>query len=393
MFEYSDRFKKLPPYGLARTEPLKDEARRKGVDLIDLTIGSPDLKPPKAVIDALKEALDDPKVNLHRYSPFKGLPEFRAAVATWYERRFGIVLDPQTEILPVIGSKEGLERLAIALLNTGDIALIPSPAYPAYLGAIHLVEGTPYEMPLLEENGFIPDLAAIPADIARRAKYLLFNYPNNPTGACEHDFYEKAVAFCRKNDVLCVSDIPYSELALDADAPARSIFQVPGAKEIAVEFQSFSKSYSMAGWRIGFAVGRADIIAALSKIKANVDFSVFPAMQRAAARILVGPQDCIDVYRAKYRERRDATLAGLSRLGWWALRPKAGMYVWGRIPPHYATSFDFVADVVRNAGVVLSPGSGFGRYGEGYFRIALVEEKARIEEAFARIERWATVAR
>ncbi len=388
MPEFADRFKKLPPYGLARTEPLKEEARRNGLDLIDLTIGSPDLRPPKSVIDALKEALEDPRTNLHRYSPFKGLPEFREAVATWYSRRFGVTLDPETEILPVIGSKEGLERLAIALLNPGDVALLPSPGYPAYLGAVHLVEGTPYEMPLLEKNGFVPDLTTIPEDVARRAKYIVFNYPNNPTGACETDFYEKVLAFCRKYDVLCVSDIPYSELALDADAPARSIFQLPGAKEISVEFQSFSKTYSMAGWRIGFVAGRADIVAAISKIKANVDFSVFPAMQRAAARILVGPQDCIDFYRVKYRERRDAAMAGIERLGWWALRPKAGMYVWGRVPGSYGSSFEFVSDLVRNTGVVFSPGSGFGVHGEGYFRIALVEEKARIEEAFRRIEAW-----
>ncbi len=393
MFDFADRVKNLPPYGLARTEPLKEEARRKGLDLIDLTIGSPDLRPPKAVIDALKEALEDPKTSYHRYSPFKGLPEFREAVATWYKRRFDVTLDPEKEILPVVGSKEGLEKIALALLNKGDVALVPSPAYPAYLGAVHLVEGAPYEMPLLPQNDFLPDLDAIPPEIARRARYLLFNYPNNPTGASEASFYEKALAFCAKHDVLCVSDIAYSELALDPGVTGRSIFQLPGAKEIAIEFQSFSKTYSMAGWRVGFVAGRADVIDALMRIKTNCDFSVWPAIQRAAARILTGPQECVEFYREKYRERRDAALAGLERLGWWALRPKAGMYVWIRVPSTYGSSTEFVRDVLMGTGVAMTPGIGFGRYGEGYVRIALVEEKARIEEAFQRVAEWAGVAR
>jgi LL-diaminopimelate aminotransferase len=386
MFDFADRVKNLPPYGLARTEPLKEEARRKGLDLIDLTIGSPDLRPPQAVLDALKEALEDPKISYHRYSPFKGLPEFRQAVATWYERRFGVLLDPEKEILPVVGSKEGLEKVAMALLNKGDTALIPSPAYPAYLGAVHLVEGAPYEMPLLEKNAFVPDLETIPSDVARRARYMLFNYPNNPTGATESDFYERALAFCRRNDVLCISDIAYSELGLDPGVAGRSIFQLAGAKEIAIEFQSFSKMYSMAGWRVGFVAGRADVIEALMRIKTNCDFSVWPAVQRAAAKILTGPQDCVDFYRGKYRERRDAALAGLARIGWSAHRPKAGMYVWIRMPQGYGSSTEFVRDVLLRSGVAMTPGIGFGRYGEGYVRIALVEDKAKIEEAFRRIE-------
>jgi LL-diaminopimelate aminotransferase len=393
MFDFADRVKNLPPYGLARTEPLKAEARAKGLDLIDLTIGSPDLRPPQAVLDALKEALEDPKTSYHRYSPFKGLPEFREAVATWYQRRFRVTLDPEKEILPVVGSKEGLEKIAMALLNKGDVALVPSPAYPAYLGAVHLVEGTPYEMPLLPENDFLIDLDAIPPDVARRARYLLFNYPNNPTGASETGFYEEALAFCAKNDVLCVSDIAYSELGLDPGVTGRSIFQLPGAKEIAIEFQSFSKTYSMAGWRVGFVAGRADVIDALMRIKTNCDFSVWPAIQRAAARILTGPQECVEFYRAKYRERRDAALEGLARLGWWALRPKAGMYVWIRVPSAYGSSTEFVRDVLLGTGVAMTPGIGFGRYGEGYVRIALVEEKAKIEEAFRRVAEWAGVAK
>lgn len=393
MFDFADRVKNLPPYGLARTESLKEEARRKGHSLIDLTIGSPDLRPPRSVIEAFKEALEDPGTSYHRYSPFKGLPEFREAVATWYDARFGVRLDPEREVLPVIGSKEGLEKIALATLNKGDVALVPSPAYPAYLGAVHLVEGTPYEMPLLEGNGFLPDLDSIPADTARRARYLLFNYPNNPTGACETDFYERALAFCRKHGVLCVSDIAYSELTLDPGYSARSIFQLPGAKEISVEFQSFSKTYCMAGWRVGFVAGRADVIEALMRIKTNCDFSVFPAIQRAAARALTGPQDVVEYYRAKYRERRDAALAGLARLGWSAHRPKAGMYVWIRVPNGYASSTEFVRELLMATGVAMTPGIGFGRYGEGYVRIALVEERERIEEAFRRIEASAPALR
>jgi LL-diaminopimelate aminotransferase len=392
MFEFADRVIYLPTYAFAKTEAIKGEARKKGLDLIDLTIGSPDLRPPRVAIDALKEAVDDPKAQLHKYSPFWGIPEFRQAVATWYKQRFDITLDPETEVLPVIGSKEGLERLSMALLNKGDTALIPSPGYPAYLGAVHLCEAIPHEMPLRAENGFIPDLDAIPEDVRQRAKYLLFNYPNNPTGACETDFYEKAVAFCRKYGSVCVSDIPYSELTLDDDASARSIFEIPGSRDVAVEFQSFSKTYSMAGWRIGFAVGQPEVLQAMAKIKANVDFSIFPAMQRAAARVLTAPQEIIEPFRAKYRERRDATMAGLERVGWAGYRPKAAMYVWARVPSGYASSLEFVRDVVMNTGVMVSPGDGFGRHGEGYFRIALVEERARIDEAFARIEKWRSAA-
>jgi LL-diaminopimelate aminotransferase len=385
--QFADRVVNLPPYALAKASAMKEEARKAGHEILDLTIGSPDLRPPQSVIDALKEALDSPGP-YHRYSPFGGLPEFRSAIATWYERRFGVSVDPATEVMPVIGSKEGLERLAMALLNKGDTALIPSPAYPAYWGAVYLVEGIPYEMPLLEENGFIPDLDAIPEDVRRRAKYLLFNYPNNPTGACETDFYERAVAFCKKYGCVCVSDIPYSDLLLDEDASARSIFQIPGARDVAIEFQSFSKNYSMAGWRVAFAAGRADLIAALGKIKANVDFSIFPAMQYAAAKALTGPQDVIDLYCRKYRERRDVVMEWTKRLGWRAFRPKAAMYVWSRIAPGYGSSEEFTRDIAMNTGVVLSPGNGFGRYGEGYFRIALVEEAAKIDAGFRRIEAW-----
>lgn len=394
MFRFADRYAKLPTYAFAKTDALKADARAKGLDVIDLTIGSPDLRPPREAIEALKEALDDPKAQLHRYSPFAGIGEFREAVASWYRKRFDVTLDPATEVLPVIGSKEGLERLAMAFLNKGDTALVPSPAYPAYFGGVNLVEAIAHEMPLLEENGFLPDLEAIPEAVRLKAKYLLFNYPNNPTGACETDFYERAIAFCRKYDTLCVSDIPYSELILDPDGSARSIFQIPGAKEISVEFQSLSKTYSMAGWRVAFAAGNAEIIAALAKIKANVDFSIFPALQRAAARVLTAPQGpLIDFYRDKYRERRDVTLAALDRLGWKAFRPKSAMYVWTHIPSGYDTSLDFVRDVLANTGVCFSPGDGFGRYGEGYFRIALVEETARLEEGFARIEKWTRSAR
>lgn len=388
MSMFADRVVNLPPYALAKASAMKEGARAKGLDVIDLTIGSPDLRPPQSVIEALKEALDDP-AQLHRYSPFGGLPEFRHAISTWYERRFGVSINPDTEALPVIGSKEGLERLAMALLNKGDIALVPSPAYPAYYGAIYLVEGVAYEMPLLEENGFIPDLDAIPEDVRRRAKYLLFNYPNNPTGACETDFYEKAVAFCQKYGCVCVSDIPYSDLLLDPGASARSIFQIPGAKEVAVEFQSFSKNYSMAGWRVAFVAGRPDIIAALARIKNNVDFSIFPAMQKAAAKVLTGPQDVIEFYCRKYRERRDVVIDWTERLGWRAFKPSAAMYVWSRIAPGYASSEEFTHDVVMNTGVALSPGVGFGRYGEGFFRIALVEDAAKINAAFERIAAWA----
>jgi len=391
MFPFAKRATSLPKYAFARTDEMKADVRATGKDLIDLAIGNPDLRPPRLAIDALHAALDDPERQLHRYSPFNGIPVFREAVARWYKTRFDVDLDPETEVLPVIGSKEGLLKLALAMLNRGDIALVPSPAYPAYFPGVGIAEGTSYEMPLLEENGFNPDLDAIPADIAAKAKYLIINYPNNPTGGIETDLYEKAMAFSEKHDVLIASDIAYSELPLDDDVVTRSIFQLDREKKRSIEFQSFSKTYCMAGWRVGFLAGNADVLLMIRKLKTASDFSIFPAMQVAAAAVLDGPQDCIEDLRRIYRERRDVLVGGLRDLGWDVSSPKAGMYVWTRIPEGFSTSEEFALAVGSATGVIMSPGDGFGKAGAGFIRMALVEPKERLEEGIKRIRAWGKI--
>lgn len=391
MVPFATRATTLPKYAFARTDEMKQEARAKGHELIDLAIGNPDLRPPRLAIDALHAALDDPKSQNHRYSPFVGIPVFREAVARWYKKRFDVDVDPETEVLPVIGSKEGLAKLALVMLNPGDVALVPSPAYPAYFPAVGIAGGIAQEMPLLEENDFLPDFDAIPKDAIAKAKYLVINYPNNPTGAVETDLYEKAIAFAAKHDLLVASDIAYSELPLDDDVVTRSIFQVDKKKERSIEFQSFSKTYSMAGWRVGFLVGRADVVAMVRKLKTTSDFSVFPAIQVAAAAVLGGPQDCIAELRKTYRERRDVIVDGLRGIGWNVSKPKAAMYVWTRMPDGWKSAEDFAVELGLATGVIMSPGAGFGRAGDGFVRMALVEPKERLEEAVRRIKKWGKI--
>lgn len=388
MFRFANRATSLPKYPFARTDELKARARAEGKNLIDMAIGNPDLRPPQIAIDALHRALDDPERQLHRYSPFVGIPVFREAVADWYKKRFDVKVDPDTEVLPVIGSKEGLAKLALAFLNKGDVAILPSPAYPAYFPGIRIAEGEYYEMELLEERGFQPDLSAIPDDIASKAKYIILNYPNNPTGGVETDLLEQAVEFGDRTDTLVVSDIAYSELPLDDDVNPRSIFQIDPDKRNSIEFQSFSKTYCMAGWRVGFLVGNAEVVEMIRKLKTTSDFSVFPAIQAAAAEVLNGPQDFLKELRTIYRERRDTLVGGLRKLGWNVNSPKAGMYVWTRTPEHFKSASAFAEDLVLSTGVSLSPGEGFGTYGKGYIRMAMVEPKERIAEAIERIDAW-----
>ncbi|MBN1826727.1 MAG: aminotransferase class I/II-fold pyridoxal phosphate-dependent enzyme [Candidatus Eisenbacteria bacterium] len=388
MFPFAERVTSLPKYAFARTDEMKARARSEGKDLIDLAIGNPDLRPPRSAIDALHRALDDSAHQLHRYSPFNGIPVFREAVARWYKTRFDVDVDPDREVLPVIGSKEGLAKLALAFLNPGDTAIIPSPAYPAYFPSVHVAGGVAHQMPLLEELGFQPDLDAIPADTAAKAKYIVINYPNNPTGGIETDLLEKVVAFGERTNTLVVSDIAYSELPLDDDVHPRSIFQIDRDKKNSIEFQSFSKTYCMAGWRVGFVVGNPEIIAMLYKLKSTADFSVFPAIQAAAADVLTGPQDFLKELRGVYRERRDVLVKGLCGLGWKVASPKAGMYVWTRMPEKYENASQFTDELVLATGVSISPGEGFGKYGAGFVRMALVQPKERIAEAVKRIDAW-----
>lgn len=377
----ANRVANLPPYVFATVFAMKEQALKAGREVIDLGVGNPDGRAPENVIAALKVALDDQSWNCHRYSTFRGLPRLREAIAAWYYNRFVVKVDAETETLPLIGSKEGIANLMRAYLNAGDTVIVPTPCYPAYFGAVRLCEAEIVEVPLTEANGYRPVFSDIPADVAKQARMLLLNYPNNPTGGvCDLAFYEEAVQWCRDNQVILVSDIAYSELGFDPDNQPVSVFQVPGARDVAIEFQSLSKSHSMAGWRVGFAVGGSEVIAALGRVKSNVDFSLFGGVQMAAVEALTGNQQICADNRKLYERRAKALVAGYRALGWDVPLPTATMYIWARIPGAYGDDdFRFVSEVFEQTGVLLSPGSGFGQYGKGYCRTSLVVDQAGIE--------------
>jgi LL-diaminopimelate aminotransferase len=354
------------------------------VDVINLGVGDPDLPTPDHIIERLQEAAEDPST--HQYPSYSGMNNFRISVAGWYQRRFGVELDPLREVLTLIGSKEGIAHFPLAFINPGDLALVPTPAYPVYQVAMLFAGGESYFMPLVRENNFLPDLSAIPPDTARRAKLMFLNYPNNPTGAtAERDFYERVVAFAREYDVVVCHDAAYSEMAFDGYRPM-SFLEIPGAKEVAIEFHSLSKTYNMTGWRLGFAVGNARLIEGLGQVKSNIDSGAFNAVQWAGIAALEGDQQCLTEMQQTYQERRDVLIAGLRRVGIEPVIPKATFYVWCPTPPGY-TSADFTSLLLKECGIVTTPGSGFGAPGEGYVRLALTVNKARIAEAVARIEK------
>jgi len=376
----ADRVTNLPPYVFATVFRMKEEALAAGREVIDLGVGNPDGRAPANVIAALNRALVDPDWNCHGYGTFKGLPILREAIAAWYAKRFGVTVDPGTEVLPLIGSKEGLANLMRAYLNGGDTVIIPSPCYPAYFGAARLCEADIFEPPLREEKGFVLDFADIPAQVAARARMLILNYPHNPTGGvCRLAFYKEAVAWCREHEVMLVSDIAYSELGFAGHNRPPSVFQVAGAREIAVEFQSLSKSHNLAGWRVGFAVGGAEVIANLGRVKSNVDFSLFGAIQAAAATALTGTQDICAHNRSLYSHRAELMVAGYRELGWNVPSPPATMYIWAKAPAAWeGDDFAFISEVFAKSGVLLSPGSGFGIHGRGYVRTSLVIDDRKI---------------
>lgn len=382
----SERLQNVPPYTLAKVFQNRDEKMRQGVDVIDLGVGNPDIRPPQIALDALQAALVDPKVQNHRYPSFNGLPEFRSAVAGWYGKRFGVGIDSEKEAIALVGSKEGIAKFFLAHLNPGDTILLCTPCYPAYLGVAALAQVRLIEVPLLAQNDFRPDLGAIPEADARAAKVIFLNYPNNPTGGTETpEVYDEVLAFARKYDLFVVSDIAYCDLPLDPSYRARSFLQHDRDKERSIEFHSFSKSYSMQGWRLGFAAGNAEVIGNLARIKSNMDFGVFMAIQRAGLAVLNGPQDyCADAAKL-YRARGEAFLNALAPLGVPCKLPRATLYLWLPIPQGFANSLDFTADLLDKTGVVVSPGSGFGDAGEGYVRIALCADEARCREAGERI--------
>lgn len=375
---------KLPPYLFARIEKKIEEAREKGIDVISLGIGDPDKPTPRHIIERMAKAIEDPAN--HQYPSSVGMLRFRQAVARWFANRFGVELNPKNEIVSLLGSKEGIAHIAFSFLEAGDISLVPDPGYPVYnIGAI-LAGGEPYKMPLLEGNGFLPRLEDIPEDKARRAKLLFINYPNNPTGAvADRDFFHKVVEFARFYDILVCHDHAYSEIAYNGLKPL-SFLEVEGAREVGIEFHSLSKTFNMTGWRIGWACGNSEAVEVLTRFKSNVDSGIFQAIQEAGIAALEGPQDCVEEMRKIYQERRDAVVKGLNRMGWKINPPQGSIYVWAPVPKGY-TSASFAEFVLEKAGVIITPGVGYGDYGEGYFRIALTVEVDRAEEALERMYR------
>jgi len=382
MFDKADRLRKLPPYLFKEIDRKKTELRAKGVDLIDLGIGDPDLPTPGHIIEAMKKGVAD-SAN-HRYPSYSGMLEFRAAVAEWYRKRFGVDLDPEKEVLTLIGSKEGIAHLPLAFTNPGDVSLVPSPGYPVYNIATLFSGGESYFMPLLREKGFLPDLEAIPAEVVRRAKVMFINYPNNPTAAvADLEFFERVVEFAAKHHLLVCHDAAYSEVAFDGYRPP-SFLQAKGAKDVGIEFHSLSKTYNMTGWRIGFAAGNREAIDGLSAIKSNVDSGVFQAIQFAGITALRSDQSCVQKMIDVYTERRDFMVPEMKKRGFEVDTPKASFYLWIKVPAGYSSAQ--LATRLLEKGVVVTPGNGFGDPGEGYFRIALTQKKERLEEAMQRIK-------
>ncbi|MDD5559468.1 LL-diaminopimelate aminotransferase [Candidatus Methylomirabilis sp.] len=381
-FSVAQRLSKLPPYLFAEIDRLKQDAIRRGMDIINLGIGDPDLPTPPHIIRRMQEASADPRH--HQYPSYEGMLSFRQAVADWYSKRFGVTLDPETEVLSLIGSKEGIGHIPLAFVDPGGIVLIPDPGYPVYQAGTVFAEGVPYFMPLTRERSFLPDLDAIPSEVLKKARIMFLNYPNNPTAAvAPRAFFAEAVDFARKHRLILCHDAAYSEMAYDGYLP-ESLLAVEGAKDVAIEYHSLSKTYNMTGWRIGFAVGCREVLSGLGRIKTNLDSGVFQAVQEAAIAALSGPQECVEAMRATYRERRDALVDGLSALGFAVEKPKATFYVWIGVP-RGRTSASLASALLAETGIVMTPGTGFGRYGEGYIRAALTVDVSRIKEAVERI--------
>ena len=379
----AERIKSLPPYVFARLDELKARAREQGLDLIDLGMGNPDGATPQPVVDAAIAALQNPAN--HGYPPFEGTASFRHAITNWYNRRYDVDLDPDSEALPLLGSKEGLTHLAIAYINPGDLVLVPNPAYPAHFRGPLIAGGRIHSLILKPENDWVIDLGAIPDAVAEQAKVLYFNYPSNPTAAtAPREFFEDIVAFARKYEILLVHDLCYAEVAFDGYQPT-SLLEIPGAKEIGVEFHTLSKTYNMAGWRVGFVVGNRHIIQGLRTLKTNLDYGIFAALQTAAETALQLPDKYLLEVQNRYIRRRDFLIDGLSQLGWNVPKTKATMYLWVECPVGMGST-DFALTVLQQTGVVLTPGNAFGSAGEGYVRISLIAECDRLQEVLHRFK-------
>ncbi|MGZ8380073.1 MAG: LL-diaminopimelate aminotransferase [Nitrospira sp.] len=382
--EVAARIKTLPPYLFAAIDKMKQEAIARGVDIINLGIGDPDLPTPAPIIESLAKAAKDPKH--HQYPSYEGMVTFRKAVAGWYKRRFNVTLDPANEVLTLIGSKEGIGHIHLAFVDPGDVVLVPSPGYPVYPVGTGFSGGVSHIMPLTKANGFLPDLNAIPKDVARKAKLMWLNSPNNPTSVImTKDYFKRAIEFAQDNQIIICHDAAYSEIYYDGRPPA-SFMEVDGAKDVGVEFHSLSKTYNMTGWRLGFVVGNKDVLAGLGKVKSNLDSGCFEAVQEAGITALSLDDSVTDGIRTIYQERRDTLIPGLKQLGLEVDAPPAAFYIWVTVPKGY-TSTSFTAHLLEKTGIVTTPGNGFGAPGEGYIRMTVCTTKERLAEAVERIKK------
>ncbi|MGB9681991.1 MAG: LL-diaminopimelate aminotransferase [bacterium] len=383
MIRKAKRLDNIPPYLFAEIDKKKEEAIKRGVKVLNLGIGDPDLPTPPHIVDALYEAA---KITSNqKYPPYEGTKEFRKAVVEWFERRFNVSLDPEKEVIALIGSKEGIAHIFLSFVDPGDITLIPDPGYPVYKVATILAGGIPYTFPL-KPGTYLPDFSKIPEEVARKARLLFLNYPNNPTaGVADLSVFEEAVEFAKRYDIIICHDNAYSEVTFDGFV-APSILEVKGAKDIAIEFHSLSKTYNMTGWRIGYAVGNREIIEGLSIVKTNVDSGVFMAIQSAGVTALKGPQNVVEENKRVISKRRDIFIEGLKRLGWNISPTKGTFYLWVSIPKNFSSSIDFAGFLLDKTGIVVPPGIGYGENGEGYFRIALTVEESVLREALKRME-------
>ncbi|MDX9715412.1 MAG: LL-diaminopimelate aminotransferase [Dissulfurispiraceae bacterium] len=382
--ELADRVKNLPPYLFASIDKMKQEALAKGVDVIDISIGDPDIPTPGHIVESMQKAVE--KAEHHRYPSYEGMLAYRTAVADWYRQRFSVSLDPKTEVLSLIGSKEGIGHIPLAFINPGDVVLHSSPGYPVYPVGTMFAGGEPYAMPLIDSNDFLPDFDIIPDGILNRAKLMFINYPNNPTAAtASADFFKRAIQVAEKYNIIICHDAAYSEIYFDGKKPI-SFLEVEGAKDVGIEMHSLSKTYNMTGWRIGFAAGHKDVIFGLGKIKTNLDSGVFQAVQEASITAIKTDDTVLAHIRSIYQERRDVMYNGLKSLGLDVKKPEATFYLWAKVPAGY-TSQSFVAHLLEKAGVLGTPGVGFGAPGEGYIRFALTQQADRMKEAVERIQK------
>ncbi|MGK2966900.1 MAG: LL-diaminopimelate aminotransferase [Tepidiformaceae bacterium] len=382
------RVESLPPYLFAEISKKIAAKRASGIDVVTFAIGDPDIPTPGHIMAELHRAADEP--SNHRYPESEGLPELRQSIADWYDRRFETKFDPFKETLPLIGSKEGIAHMALCLIDPGDIALVPDPGYPVYEIGTMFAGGTSYRVPLKREDGWLPNFDTIPEDVAQKAKLMWLNYPNNPTSAvADIGFFEKAVAWAKKYDVALLHDNPYCDVAYDDYRPV-SIFQVPGARDVAVEFNSWSKIYNMTGWRIGMVVGNQTLVDALMRVKSNIDSGIPQAVQRMAIEAVYGPQGCVDEHNLIYQRRRDRMVEGLRKIGLSVDVPKASLYVWAQLPAG-VKSADYAARVIEDTGVVVTPGRGYGEQGEGFIRLSVTTPDDRVEEGMRRLEAWGGV--